>query len=54
MWTLAWGKILTNDILIKRGFLLDSWCCTCQCNDEMVDHLLLHCNDAYALWSEVF
>ena len=26
----------------------------CRSNGEMVDHLLIHCNVAYALWGDVF
>ena len=30
------------------------WCIMCRCNGETVDHLLLHCDKAYWLWSLVF
>lgn len=53
-WTTAWGKILTHDNLMKRGFSLVCWCCMCQCSEETVDRLLLHCDVAFALWSVVF
>ena len=52
--TAAWGKILINDNLLKGGFFLVGWFCMCQCNGKTVDHLLLHCDIAYVLWSEVF
>ena len=37
-----------------RGLHLVNWCCMCHCNEEMIDHLLIHCEIAYALWSELF
>ena len=43
VWTITWGKILTCDNLIKRGFSLVGWCCMCKCNWETVSHLLVHC-----------
>jgi hypothetical protein len=54
IWTTAWGKILTNDNLIKRGYSLVSWCCMCQQSGEIVEHLLLHCDIASGLWNVVF
>jgi hypothetical protein len=30
------------------------WCCICKKNVEAVDHLLLHCETTYALWSSIF
>ena len=33
--------------------LVDRYC-MCRCNREIVDHLLLHCDLAHALWSYVF
>ena len=30
------------------------WCIMCHHNGETVDHLLLHCDKAYRLWSLVF
>ena len=42
VWTAAWGKILTCDNLIKRGYAMVSWCCMCRCNGEIVVHLLIH------------
>ena len=39
---------------MKRGFLLVSWYFMYRCSGEMEDHLLIHCETAYASWSEVF
>jgi hypothetical protein len=44
VWTTAWEKILTCGNLIKRGFTIVGWCCTCQCNGDTVDYLLIHCD----------
>ena len=46
LWTAAWGRILTHDNLMRRGFSLVSCCCMCQCRGETVAHLLLHCDFA--------
>jgi hypothetical protein len=45
------GKILTHDNLLKKGFSLVGWCCMCRRSGEAMDHLLLHCDVAYNLWS---
>jgi hypothetical protein len=29
-------------------------CCMCKRNEESVDHLLLHCNVAFAIWNAFF
>ena len=54
VWTATWEKILTGDILRCRGFDFVDWCIICHCNGETVNHLLLHCEKAYQLWSLVF
>ena len=54
LWTAARGSILTIDNLVLRRLPLVNWCCMCWCDEETVDHILLHCKFAYALWSEVF
>ena len=54
LWTVARGSTLTVDNLVLRHLPLVNWCCMCRCNEETMDHLLLHCKFAYALWSEVF
>uniref|UniRef100_A0A2N9EHD8 Reverse transcriptase zinc-binding domain-containing protein n=1 Tax=Fagus sylvatica TaxID=28930 RepID=A0A2N9EHD8_FAGSY len=43
IWSMAWGKILTSDNLMHRGYTMVGWCCMCQCDGETVDHLLIHC-----------
>ena len=32
------------------GDSLENQCCMCYCNEEYVDHLLLHCAVAHSLW----
>ena len=54
MWMAVWGKILTTDNIIKKGFSFFSWCCLCRRSGETVSHLLLHCDVTYALWCAVF
>ena len=54
LWTAVRDSILTIDNLVKRNLSLVNWCCLCRCNGETVDHLLLHCKFAHALWSELF
>ena len=53
VWSAAWEKILTGDILRCRGFVFVDWCIMCRCNGETTNHLLLHCGKAYQLWSLV-
>ena len=54
MWTAALGKILTTDNLRKKRIIIVDWCCMCKGGGEAVNHLLLHCEVARALWNEVF
>ena len=37
-----------------KNLPLVNCCCLCMCDEEIVDHLLLHCKFAQTLWSEVF
>jgi hypothetical protein len=53
-WIAALGKILTHDNLPKRNIVVVEWCCMCKKNGETVDHLLLHCETASALWHTIF
>ena len=53
-WCVAWNKILTGDNLRRlRGLDFVDWCIMCQHYGETVEHLLLHCEMAYWLWSFV-
>jgi len=42
-WTTAWGRILIADNLRRWAIILVNWCCLCKNNEEIVDHLLFHC-----------
>ena len=53
LWTATRGGILTIDKLVKKNLPLVNWCCLCRSDEETVDHLLIHCKFAFALWSEV-
>ena len=54
VWCVAWNKILTGDNLRLRRLDFVDWCIMCRHCGETVDHLLLHCEMAYWLWSFVF
>ena len=54
VWAAAWDKIVTGDNLKIRGFAFVDWCVMCNCCEEIVDHLLLHCEKAHRLWCFVF
>jgi hypothetical protein len=54
VWTATWGRILTCDNLMRRGYTMAGWCCMCCCDGETVDHLLLHCSAVQKLWNYVF
>jgi len=53
-WSAALGKILTLNNLRKRRVIVIDRCCMCKRYGEYVDHLLLHCDVASALWSVLF
>jgi hypothetical protein len=53
VWTAALVKILTLDNLCKRDIIVVGWCCMCKQSGESINHILLHCEVARALWSVV-
>ena len=54
VWSAALGKILTLDNLRKRHVIVINKCFMCKNNEETVDHLLLHCEVASAMWYAIF
>ena len=54
IWTVTWGRILTCDNLMRRGYTMVGRCCLCCSDGETVDHLLLHCPSSHVLWSFLF
>ena len=54
MWTVAWGKILTGDNLIKRVISLVDRVACAKVVVRLVDHMLLRCDIAYEMWTSTF
>jgi len=54
VWTAVLGKILTHDNLRRRGIVVVEWCVMCKKHGESVDHLLLHCDVAWIVWSSFY
>ena len=46
-----WGKILTIDMLMKRGCPLVNRCILCKDSEESADHILIHCDRRRQLWT---
>nr|CAN73158.1 hypothetical protein VITISV_017219 [Vitis vinifera] len=53
-WEASWGKVLTMDQLKKRGWALANRCFLCCEEEESIDHILIHCSRARALWEFLF
>ncbi|RVX13534.1 Transposon TX1 uncharacterized 149 kDa protein [Vitis vinifera] len=53
-WEATWGKVLTLDRLQLRGVHLPNCCFLCGCEEENVNHILLHCIVTRALWDIIF
>jgi hypothetical protein len=51
VWTTALGKILMHDNLRWRNIVVVEWCCMRKNSGESIDHLLLHCDVAWDIWS---
>jgi hypothetical protein len=54
VWTVAFGKILTQDNLRKRHVIVINRCCMCKKTEEAIDHLLLHWDVSSVLWNSLF
>ncbi|RVW38225.1 putative ribonuclease H protein [Vitis vinifera] len=52
-WEATWGRVLTLDRLQKRGWQLPNCCFLCGCEEETVNHLLIHCIVVRVLWDIV-
>lgn len=52
-WTALHGKILTIDNLKRRGFLLANQCVMCNCVEESINHLFIHCPFTSTVWHKV-
>ena len=53
-WEATWEKILTLDRLQVHGWQLPNCCFLCGCEEENVNHILLHCTVVRTLWEIVF
>ncbi|KAG9442593.1 hypothetical protein H6P81_018447 [Aristolochia fimbriata] len=52
IWSSLHGKILTRDVLARRGQQLNSLLCpSCDTWMETADHLLLHCEYTWKIWT---
>uniref|UniRef100_A0A2N9ESH0 Reverse transcriptase zinc-binding domain-containing protein n=1 Tax=Fagus sylvatica TaxID=28930 RepID=A0A2N9ESH0_FAGSY len=52
-WSAAWGKILTCDNFMRRGYTMAGWCSMCRLDGETGSHLLIHCSLASGVWQSV-
>ncbi|RVX06687.1 Serrate RNA effector molecule [Vitis vinifera] len=53
-WEASWEKVLTQDQLKRRGWILANRCCLCCVEEETINHILVHCSKAKILWDLVF
>ncbi|CAL1410476.1 unnamed protein product [Linum trigynum] len=53
MWIVAHKKILTLDILQRRGLAIANICVMCCKEEESADHLLVDCEFTSGVWNEL-
>ena len=53
-WEASWEKVLTQDQLKRRGWILANRCCLCCAEEESINHILVHCSKTKILWDLVF
>ena len=53
-WEASWGKVLTQDQLKRRGWILANRCFLCCDDEETINHVLIHCPKARVLWNLMF
>ena len=53
-WEASWRKVLTQDQLKRRGWILANRCSLCCAEEETINHILVHCSKAKVLWDLVF
>ena len=51
VWEAVWGKILTVDTLMKRGWSMVNRCNLYKDSEESIDHILIHCDRTRQLWT---
>ena len=49
-WEATWGKVLTLDRLQRRGWQFPNCCFLCGCEEETINHILIHCTVVRVLW----
>ena len=49
-WEAAWGKVLTLDRLQRRGWQFPNCCFLYGCEEETINHILIHCTIVRVLW----
>ena len=52
-WEASWRKVLTQDQLKRRGWILANRCSLCCAEEETINHILVHCSKAKVLWDLV-
>ena len=53
-WEASWGKVLTQDQLKRRGWILANRCFLCCVEEETINNILVHCPKARVMWDLVF
>ena len=53
-WEATWKNVLTLDQIKRRGCPLANRCYLCLSEEESIDHILLHCEQARSLWNLLF
>ncbi|XP_073101287.1 uncharacterized protein [Elaeis guineensis] len=50
LWKVAWDRLPTLSLLIKRGIELPAACLVCGLEDETTEHALIYCPRACLIW----